>query len=324
MGNKEKIEALLFSSGKKMSVEELMKLCRLREDDVLSALREVKEDYDRKGGSFKLVEEGRDWKFVVKEEFLPLVSKIVTETELPKTVLETLAVIAFRYPIKQSDLIHMRTNKAYDHLALLENSGYITRVKYGRTKLIKLTQKFFEYFDLPPEKLKEKFESFDEIAKAIEMKEGEIKKIKEEQKRKAEDVGKAAKEVDLVDEDGNKVELEEYESTPIEVEKEEEKAEVEVFEEPSEEEAPEKELEVYDSEKKEERTEEGEQSEEKDGEVEGKEEQPEEAEEKEMEEKEEEPEAEEEKEGEEKPKKKEDGAVDKRVEEILHPKKEEE
>src|SRR3989344_5024099 len=240
MGNKEKIEALLFSSGKKMSVDELMKLCRLKEEDVLSALKELRDDFERKGGSFKLVEDGRDWRFVVKEEFLPLVSKIVTETELPKTVLETLAVIAFRYPIKQSDLIHMRTNKAYDHLALLENSGYITRVKYGRTKLIKLTQKFFEYFDLPPEKLKEKFESFESIAKAIEQKESDIKTMKEEQKRKAEDAGKAAKEVDLVDEEGHKVKLAEYESTGVEVEKEEEKGEVKIFKEPSKERPPKK------------------------------------------------------------------------------------
>ena len=34
-----------------------------------------------------------------------VVGKIVTETELSKTVTETLAVIAFKYPIKQSDLI---------------------------------------------------------------------------------------------------------------------------------------------------------------------------------------------------------------------------
>ncbi|HLC64795.1 MAG TPA: SMC-Scp complex subunit ScpB [Candidatus Nanoarchaeia archaeon] len=332
MGNKEKIEALLFSSGKKMSVDELMKLCRLKEEDVLSALKELRDDFERKGGSFKLVEDGRDWRFVVKEEFLPLVSKIVTETELPKTVLETLAVIAFRYPIKQSDLIHMRTNKAYDHLALLENSGYITRVKYGRTKLIKLTQKFFEYFDLPPEKLKEKFESFESIARAIEQKESDIKTMKEEQKRKAEDAGKAAKEVDLVDEEGHKVKLAEYESTGVEVEKEEEKSEVEIFEEPSEEEAPEKELEVY--ERKEEPkekvpAEEGEaeekpEEEKEKGEAEHEEgeEEPEEKEAEEEKEEEPEEEAEEEKE---KPKKKtsEEEAVDKRVEEMLHPKKEE-
>ena len=58
-----------------------------------------------------------------------MVRKIVTETELTRSVMETLAVIAFKYPILQSDLIKLRTNKAYDHLVELEKSGYISRQK---------------------------------------------------------------------------------------------------------------------------------------------------------------------------------------------------
>ncbi|MFC1768932.1 SMC-Scp complex subunit ScpB [Nanoarchaeota archaeon] len=250
MEHKKKIESLLFSSGKKMSVDDLMKLCHLSEEKTLEALQELKKDYNQRESSIKIIDEGRSWKLAVKEEFIPLVSKIVTETELPKTVLETLAVIAFRYPIKQSDLIHIRTNKAYDHLTLLEDAGYISRTKYGRTRLIKLTQKFFEYFDLPPEKLKETFESFHDIAKAIEKKEEEIKMINEEQKKKAEEAGKKEeKEVDLVDDQGHEVELEKYNSTNVEVEEKEEekKPEIEVFDETGEKPQPSStELEVVD------------------------------------------------------------------------------
>ena len=83
-----------------------------------------------------------------------MVRKIVTETELTRSVMETLAVIAFKYPILQSDLIKLRTNKAYDHLVELEKSGYISRQKYC-TNLIKLTDKFFKYFDLTEENLRE-------------------------------------------------------------------------------------------------------------------------------------------------------------------------
>src|SRR3989344_1209142 len=152
------------------------------------------------------------WPVTIREQFLPLVRNIVTETELSKTIMETLAVIAFKYPIKQSDLIKIRTNKAYDHLKELEQMGYITRQKHGRTNLIKLTQKFFEYFDLPQEKLKEVFKDFASIARAIEDKEFEIKKIKEEQKAMAEEEKRKDQEIkkaaDLLDEEGNPLDLE--------------------------------------------------------------------------------------------------------------------
>ena len=72
----------------------------------------------------------------------------------------------------------------------LEEAGYISRQKHGRTKLIKLTDKFFEYFDLPRDKLKDQFKDFGSIAKAIESKEQEVEKVKEEQKKSAEEAKK--------------------------------------------------------------------------------------------------------------------------------------
>jgi segregation and condensation protein B len=182
---KSKLEALLFSSGRKMDIEELSKLVHSSPDKINASLTELKEEYDEKNTSTMLVNEGNSWKITVREQFLPLVQKIVTETELSRTIMETLAIIAFKYPIKQSDLIKIRTNKAYDHLKELQEMGYITRQKHGRTNLIKLTQKFFEYFDLPETKLKEVFKDFSSIAKAIEEKEKEVDTIKEDQRKAA-------------------------------------------------------------------------------------------------------------------------------------------
>ena len=136
---KSKIEAVLFSVGHKISLDEICKLCRSGKEEVIAALNELRKEYDEKQSSLMLVDEGDFWKFTVRDHFIPMVRKIVTETELTKSVLETLAVIAFKYPILQSDMIKIRTNKAYDHLVELEKSGYITRQKHGRTNLIKLT-----------------------------------------------------------------------------------------------------------------------------------------------------------------------------------------
>ena len=135
-----------------MALDEISRLCRSKSEDVLASLKELRKEYDEMQSSLMLIEDGHLWKFTVRDHLIPVIRKIVTDTELTRSVLETLAVIAFKYPILQSDLIKIRTNKAYDHLAELELAGYISRQKQGRTNLIKLTDKFFRYFDLNQEK----------------------------------------------------------------------------------------------------------------------------------------------------------------------------
>ena len=191
---KNRLESILFASGKALNVEELSRLTRERDLEVVrKALFELQQELEEKKGSVMLVNDEDEWKLNVREKYLPFIRKIVTKTELPKTIVETLAIVAFKSPVLQSKVIHIRTNKAYKHLDFLEEKGYITREKKGRTKLIKLTQKFFEYFDVPPDKLKEKFKGFEELDTAIE-------KMEE------------PKEVDLLDDEGHKVKLKEYDT----------------------------------------------------------------------------------------------------------------
>ncbi|MBW3003328.1 SMC-Scp complex subunit ScpB [Candidatus Woesearchaeota archaeon] len=145
-----KIESILFAVGKKIEIEEIAKLVGTTHiDDVKAALLDLKEDYDKRESPLMVFQEGNSWKLSVRERHLPLVHTLVTDTELSKSLMETLAVIAWKYPVLQSEVIHIRTNKAYDHLKELEDMGFITRTTFGRTKKIKLTERFFTYFDLP-------------------------------------------------------------------------------------------------------------------------------------------------------------------------------
>ncbi len=158
---KQKIEAILFSAGKEVTINELIRLCRANEEEIRQAIAELKQQYEA-SPSIMLVEEGDAWKLSVREAHLPLVRRVVKQTELTKTIIETLAVVAWKAPVLQSDVVKVRTNKAYDHLRLLEEKGFITRKKRGRTKLINLAQKFFDYFDLRQEQIKQKLSKFDE------------------------------------------------------------------------------------------------------------------------------------------------------------------
>ena len=145
---KSRIEAVLFASGRKMPVEEIAKVCHLNLVQVEEALITLSKEYDEDEKSLMVVNEGKDWKLTVREKYLNVVRKIVPETELTKTIMETLAVVAWKSPTLQSEIIRIRTNKAYDHLDQLEEMAFIIRKKKGRTKSVVLTEKFYKYFDL--------------------------------------------------------------------------------------------------------------------------------------------------------------------------------
>ncbi|MFP4112410.1 MAG: SMC-Scp complex subunit ScpB [Candidatus Woesearchaeota archaeon] len=142
------VEALLFASGKPMSVEQLSEIIDESSRKIKPALKKIKNKYSENNGALMLVEDDGFWKLTVREAYLPLVRKIVADTELPKSVIETLAVIAWRSPITQARVIKIRTNKAYDHIAELERLGFVIKEKEGRSYRLKLTEKFFEYFDI--------------------------------------------------------------------------------------------------------------------------------------------------------------------------------
>ncbi|MBW2982475.1 SMC-Scp complex subunit ScpB [Candidatus Woesearchaeota archaeon] len=193
---KNKVEALLFSSARRMTAEEISELTGIKDFEAIKkALNELKIDYESRGGSVALIEEGNHWKLNVKDHYLPIVQKIVSRTELDKPLMETLAVIAWKYPILQSEVIRIRHNKAYDHLRQLEEMEFVTRNKFGRTRKITLTEKFFEYFDLPseearaafkkvvPQEVKDKVEKTEQEILEGEKKLEEIKKKKEEAKK---------------------------------------------------------------------------------------------------------------------------------------------
>ena len=167
---KKQLEAVLFAAGRKMTVDELAMLCRTTPSVAQQQLLELKAEYENKDSSLLLMDESDGWKLTVKEQYTNVVQKIVADTELTRTMIETLAVIAWKAPVLQSGVIKIRTNKAYDHIAALEKSGFIAREKHGRSQMIKLTERFFKYFDLKSQaEVKEKFKGLsDNVEKALE------------------------------------------------------------------------------------------------------------------------------------------------------------
>jgi len=176
----QKVEAVLFAIGKEVTVERIANLCSLKEEEVKLILPQLEQKYKDLNLSYYLVSKENGWKLTVKDAYIPLVSSIVSSTELERPLMETLAVIAWRYPIVQSEVVKLRNASAYEHMKQLEEQGFIAKEKFGRTFKLKLTKKFFEYFDLPSEEAKQAF----------------LKNIPKEVLQEAENVDKEADEVE--------------------------------------------------------------------------------------------------------------------------------
>lgn len=162
-----KAEAILFAIGRSVSEQEISELIKESKSDVHHVLTELKKKYEERESPLLIMEEGDSWKLTVHEKYVPVVHQITPHTELNKSMLETLAVIAWKQPATQSEIVKIRTNKAYEHIAELEKMGYIAKHKHGRTYLIKVTGKFYDYFDLPGEHaVKEMFKDIKDVEEA--------------------------------------------------------------------------------------------------------------------------------------------------------------
>ena len=166
MTEKNKIEAILFITGRFMSIEEVAKACNIGSVGLVKeTLESLKNEYDQKESPLTIFEKDGLYKLNVKKEYGELANKLVSTTEFDSPTAKTLAVIAYRQPIFQAEVIKIRGNKAYDHVKQLLESNLITSEKSGRTRVLKITPRFYEYFDTAEEKVKEEFQKISEAVK---------------------------------------------------------------------------------------------------------------------------------------------------------------
>src|SRR3989344_4528728 len=160
---KNKIEAVLFTIGRFVSLEELSRLTGVASLGYLKeALDKLREDYNNKNGSLEVLELNNKYKLSIKKDYLYLTESLLNDSELDKPTQETLAIIAYKNPVFQSEVINIRGNKAYDHIKALKELDFINSEKSGRTRLLKITPKFFDYFDVVEDQLKAKLNSVEE------------------------------------------------------------------------------------------------------------------------------------------------------------------
>jgi len=172
---KNKVEAILFTTGRFMNTEEIAGLCGIGSVGIINdALKELEEEYEGKEGGLCLIEENGRWKLNIKKAYNYLTTKLLADCELERPVQETLAIIAYKNPVLQSEIIKMRGNGAYEHIKFLRENNFVSSERKGRTRLLKLTSKFFDYFDIIEDQIKAKMSDSVKVNDSVNEAEPEI------------------------------------------------------------------------------------------------------------------------------------------------------
>ncbi len=151
------IEAALLSVGKPLDIDRLIELFdgsdRPTKKSMRVALDEISLDCEDKG--FELVKVASGYRFQVKQEFSPWVSKLWEERpqRYSRALLETLALIAYRQPITRGDIEDIRGVAVSSNIikTLLERS-WVRVVGHkdvpGKPAMYATTRQFLDYFNL--------------------------------------------------------------------------------------------------------------------------------------------------------------------------------
>ena len=149
INNLKKVEAALFIAGKWINMQELVMLTDLNPILLRGLLDDLTEKYFGESSPIQVLNKEDRWKMDVKEEYSSMVNKLATgNAEFTKAEQETLAVIAYKQPVKQSIIVNIRGNKAYEHIKNFISLGLVRSKKLGRTKELNLSEEFYNYFHL--------------------------------------------------------------------------------------------------------------------------------------------------------------------------------
>ena len=163
---KKQIEAVLFTVGRPLTTKEIAELLNLgSEGMVKKAVSQLFDEYKIKDSALEILHDGEKYRMNIKGEHLHLVQNLMPITELDKPTMETLAIIAWKQPILQSDVVRIRGNKTYEHMKVLEESEFVSTTPTGLSKTIKLTPKFYQYFDTNKDQIQKQLE--EEAAKNL-------------------------------------------------------------------------------------------------------------------------------------------------------------
>ena len=145
-----KIESALYSAGRPLSVEDLIRASGTESRPKTLAL--LDSIMKQTKNAFKSIEvvilPDGNYVFQLKPEYSSSVRKYASKPILSKATQKTLSYIAFEQPVSSKQLVEIRGSGVYIHLKELRQLNFIQNQNIGRMKIYSTTEKFQKYFGI--------------------------------------------------------------------------------------------------------------------------------------------------------------------------------
>ena len=166
-----KIESALYSAGRPLSVEDLIRASGTESRPKTLAL--LDSIMKKTKNAFKSIEiiilPDGNYVFQLKPEYSSSVRRYASKPILSKATQKTLSYIAFEQPVSSKQLVEIRGSGVYVHLKELRQLNFIENQNIGRMKIYSTTEKFQKYFGISGDTNILKQRLFKKIRKSTEI-----------------------------------------------------------------------------------------------------------------------------------------------------------
>ena len=141
------IEAILYIKAQPLSIKELSEHTNCDRAEVEEAILELMSDYAHRDSALEVVETPNGYSLQLRANHQKFLQNLVP-AELGVGALRTLAAIALKNPILQTDLIELRGSSAYQQVQELVELELVRKRPEGRSYWLEVTNKFYQYFEI--------------------------------------------------------------------------------------------------------------------------------------------------------------------------------
>lgn len=147
MDEKNVVEAALFAAGGPVTDQQLKAATNRSSTFIAALVDKLIDEYRERNSPLEIIKLEGKYVMQLKSGYSEKV-RAVSPRELSPSVLRTLSIIAYYQPIQQADLVDVRGQATYEHVAALEERGLIKKEKSGRSFALSTTDAFCDYFGL--------------------------------------------------------------------------------------------------------------------------------------------------------------------------------
>ncbi|KGG15246.1 MULTISPECIES: SMC-Scp complex subunit ScpB [unclassified Prochlorococcus] len=146
------IEATLYLKGKPLTITEISEILNEPKESIEQALFALMAEYSQRDTALEIKEKDNKYGLQLRQGLGELVQNLLP-VDISGASLRTLATIALKKRILQSDLVELRGSGAYEHIKELVAMNFVERKRQreGRSFWLTLSEKFHQTFTVIPD-----------------------------------------------------------------------------------------------------------------------------------------------------------------------------